>query len=78
MVAGIGGSALVWQVGLLDPQAWCKTPLLLKVVPLLRTTISPEMRHDQVIVSGGLTHARASSDRAIETTASRRTSVVAT
>jgi hypothetical protein len=29
MVAGIGGSALVWQVGLLDPQAWCKTFLLL-------------------------------------------------
>jgi len=29
-VAGIGGSALVWQVGLLDPQAWCKTFLLLK------------------------------------------------
>ena len=31
MVAGIGGSALVWQVGLLDPQAWCKTFLLLKL-----------------------------------------------
>jgi hypothetical protein len=31
MVTGIGGSALVWQVGLLDPQAWCKTFLLLKL-----------------------------------------------
>jgi hypothetical protein len=32
MVAGIGDSALVWQVGLLDPQAWCKTFLLLNVL----------------------------------------------
>jgi hypothetical protein len=32
MVAGIGGSALVWQVGLLDPQAWCKTFLLLNLL----------------------------------------------
>jgi hypothetical protein len=35
MVAGIAGSALVWQVGLLDPQAWCKTFLLPKLVVYL-------------------------------------------